>query len=209
METHDHPPGENGRPADAGESAHAHDHRPDSRGRAFFWSGLGGGLLLIVLLLTHGFGLWSGRGGSGEAAAALVHQGARILVPESSPLRSRLQIAAALAEDRSTTVTAPGVVESDPARTVSVLPPGTGRVREVRVGLGDRVQRGQVLATIESPDLAQAYADYDKAAAAAALAARNPRYQEEQLRIGAAAQRDLESARNDNSQAVAEYERAR
>lgn len=209
METHDHPPGENGQPADAGEAAHTHDHGPDSRGRAFFWGGIGGGLLLIVLLLTHGFGLWGGPGGSGEAAAALVHQGARILVPESSPLRSRLEIAAAPAEERGTTVTAPGVVESDPARTVSVLPPGTGRVREVRVALGDRVQRGQVLASIESPDLAQAYADYDKAAAAAVLAAKNLKYQEEQFRIGAAAQRDLESARNDQSQAAAEYERAR
>jgi cobalt-zinc-cadmium efflux system membrane fusion protein len=118
-------------------------------------------------------------------------------------------VAPAVAEERSAIVTAPGVVESDPARTVNVLPPGAGRVREVKVALGDRVQRGQVLATIDSPDLAQAYSDYDKAAAAAVLAAKNLKYQEEQFRIGAAAQRDLESARNDNSQAVAEYERAR
>ena len=208
METHDHPPGENERSAGASEYAHSHDHTPNPRGRAFFWGGIGAGLLLVVLLLTRGFGLWS-RAGTPEEAPALVHQGERIFIPEKSPLRQRLAVAPAPAEERGAVVTAPAVVESDPARTVNVLPPGVGRVREVRVALGDRVQRGQVLAAIDSPDLAQAYSDYDKAAAAARLAARNLRYQEEQLRIGAAAQRDLESARNDNSQALAEYERAR
>jgi cobalt-zinc-cadmium efflux system membrane fusion protein len=202
METHDHPEGAPGQ-------AHLHDHEPNRRGSTFFWGGLGGGVLLVVLLLTHGFGLWGGHRGEGEESAALVHQGARIFIPEKSPLRTRLTVSAAAAEERGTLVTAPGVVESDPARTVNVLPPGAGRVHEVKVGLGDRVQRGAVLASIDSPDLAQAYADNDKAAAAAALAARNLRYQEEQLRIGAAAQRDLESARNDDAQAAAEYTRTR
>jgi cobalt-zinc-cadmium efflux system membrane fusion protein len=208
METHEHPSAEGQQPA-VSEHAPLYDHTPDRRSRAFFWGGLGGGALLVVLLLTHGFGLWGGRGAGGEAAPALVHQGERIFIPASSPLRQRLTVAAAPAESRSALVIAPGVVESDPARTVNVLPPGAGRVREVKVALGDRVQRGQVLATIDSQDLAQAYSDYDKAAAAAALAAKNLKYQEEQLKIGAASQRDLESARNDNSQAVAEYDRSR
>ncbi|MGP8032985.1 MAG: efflux RND transporter periplasmic adaptor subunit [Steroidobacteraceae bacterium] len=206
MENHDHSPGTS---PPAGEYApHADEHAVNPRGRAFFWGGIGAGVLLVVLLLTHGFGLWSARA-SGAEAPALVHQGERIFVPEKSPLRERLTVAAAAAEERGAVVTAPGVVELDPARTVNVLPPGAGRVREVRVGLGDRVQRGQVLASIDSPDLAQAYSDNDKAAAAAVLAAKNLRYQEEQFRIGAAAQRDLESARNDNQQAVAEYTRSR
>ncbi|HEV2285896.1 MAG TPA: efflux RND transporter periplasmic adaptor subunit, partial [Steroidobacteraceae bacterium] len=200
METHDH---------SAAAPAHAqlHDHEPNRRARAFFWGGLGGGALLVALLLTHGFGLWAGHGGAGAQSAALVHRGEYIFVPQSSPLRTRLTVAAAAGEERSSIVTAPGVVESDPARTVNVLPPGAGRVRELRIGLGDRVRRGQVLALIDSPDLAQAYADNDKAAAAATLAARNLGYQQEQLRIGAAAQRDLESARNDDAQAAAEYTR--
>jgi len=208
METHDHPPDENGQAAGANQHAHAHDHTPSARGRAFFWGGIGGGLLLVVLLLTHGFGLW-GRAGGAQQAPALVHRGERLFVPEGSPLRQRLAVAPAPVEERGAIVTAPGIVESDPARTVNVLPPGAGRVREVKVALGDRVQRGQVLATLDSPDLAQAYSDHDKAAAAAALAARNLRYQEEQFRIGAASQRDLESARSDDRQAAAEYERAR
>jgi cobalt-zinc-cadmium efflux system membrane fusion protein len=106
-------------------------------------------------------------------------------------------------------ITAPGIVESDPVRTVSGLPPGGGRVRDVKVGLGDRVQRGQLLVRIDSPDLAQTYADNDKAASASRLAATNLQRAEEQFKIGAIAQRDLDQARNDNQQAAAEYTRSR
>src|SRR5579864_431677 len=204
MEKHDHHEHEEGE----GQAAHADEHALSPRGRAFFWGGIGAGLLLVVLLLTQGFGLWGSRGAPPETPA-LTHQGERILVPESSALRQKLLIEPAPADERAALIQAPGIVEADPARTVNVLPPGAGRVRELKVALGDRVQRGQVLASIDSPDVAQAYSDYDKAMAAAALAAKNLRYQEEQVRIGAAAQRDLESARNDNQQAAAEYERSR
>jgi cobalt-zinc-cadmium efflux system membrane fusion protein len=186
-----------------------HDHSPTAGGRAFLWGGIGLGLLLIVLLLTHGFGLFAGGGNSAAEPPALVRKGEQVFVPEKSPLRERLTLLAAPAEARSTAITAPGIVESNPARTVAVLPPGAGRVREIKVTLGDRVERGQALVSIDSPDLAQAYADNDKAASAAALAARNLKYQEAQFKIGAAAQKDLDQTRSDNTQAVAEYTRTR
>jgi cobalt-zinc-cadmium efflux system membrane fusion protein len=186
-----------------------HDHSPTAGGRAFLWGGIGLGLLLIVLLLTHGFGLFAGGGNSAAEAPALVRKGGQVFIPEKSPLRERLTLLAAPAEARNTIITAPGIVESNPARTVSVLPPGAGRVREIKVSLGDRVQRGQALVSIDSPDLAQAYADNDKAASAAGLAAKNLKYQEAQFKIGAAAQKDLDQTRSDNAQAVAEYTRTR
>ena len=34
-----------------------HDHQPAFRGRAFFWGGIILGVLLVAVLLTHGFGL--------------------------------------------------------------------------------------------------------------------------------------------------------
>ena len=115
------------------------------------------------MLLTHGFGLFGGRGGSGEQAPALVHRGEQVFIPENSPLRQRLTVLAAPAESTSAIIRAPGIVESDPARTITVLPPGAGRVHELKVALGDHVRRGQPLLTIDSPDLAQAYDDNDKA----------------------------------------------
>jgi membrane fusion protein, heavy metal efflux system len=185
------------------------DQPPGPRGRAFLWGGIGTGVLLVLLLLTHGFGLFGRRGAGGEESMAALHQGNQVSIPEGSPLRRRLTVQPAGTELRGGLIIAPGVVESDPARTVIVLPPGAGRVREVKTSLGARVHRGEVLATIDSPDLAQAYDDNDKAASLARLAAKFLAYQEEQLKIGAAAQRDLDQARSDNDQAVAEYVRSR
>ena len=101
----------------------------------------------------------------------------------------------------------PGVVESDPARTAAVLTPLGGRVIALKVALGDRVARGQVLAVIDSPDLGQAYDDDDKAADTAKLTEKNLGRQEAQNKLGVASDRDLDQARSDHAQAAAEYTR--
>jgi membrane fusion protein, heavy metal efflux system len=183
-----------------------YDQPATARGSAFLWGGIGLGLLLVVALLTHGFGL-GGHGGGERETPQLVHQGGRIFVPEGSPLRKRLTVAPAVAQPVSGRVVLPGAVEADPARTAAVLPPLSGRVEELRVSLGQRVTRGQALAVLDSPDLAQAWDDNDKAADAFNLTRRNLERQEEQLKIGAASQRDLDQARSDHTQAAAEFTR--
>jgi membrane fusion protein, heavy metal efflux system len=187
--------------------AHEYDHSATPRGRAFLWGGTGLGLLLLLGLLTHGFGLLGGNGGSAGASPALVRQGNRIVVPEHSPLRQRLTVMPAPAEPSGARLVLPGIVESDPARTAAVLPALGGRVLELKVVLGQRVQRGQALAVINSPDLAQAWDDDDKAADTLKLTKKNLERQEEQFRIGAASERELDQARSDYTQAAAEYTR--
>ena len=184
-----------------------HDHTPSARGRAFLWAGIGLGLLFVVVLFTHGFGLLAKHAAGPEGPEMLVHQGDKIVIPEGSPLRQRLTVAPAPAETIGGTMVIPGVVESDPARTAAVLTPLSGRVLELKVGLGDRVSKGQVLATIESPDLAQAYDDDDKAADTLALTSKNLERQEGQSKIGAGSDKDLDQARSDHAQAEAEYAR--
>jgi cobalt-zinc-cadmium efflux system membrane fusion protein len=204
MEANEHDP----QNAHDHESHNAHDHSATPRASAFLWGSVALGVLLVVLLLTHGFGLF-GRATSQEEAPAVVRRGDKIFVPESSRLRQRLTVMPAPTRLASGRITAPGFVEADPARTVPVLPPGAGRVQSLKVALGDRVQRGQTLVLIDSPDLAQAYGDNDKAASSARLAATNLKRSEEQFKIGATAQRDLDQARSDNDQAAAEYLRTR
>jgi membrane fusion protein, heavy metal efflux system len=184
-----------------------HDHEPSPRGRAFLWGGIGFGLLLLLILLTRGFGLL-GRSGQGAAEPQLmIRQGDKIIVPEGSALRSRLSVMAASAQPVSPKLSLPAVVESDPARVAAVLTPLSGRLTQLKVALGDRVAKGQVLAVIDSPDLGQAYDDNAKAADSFRLAAKNLERQAAQNKLGIASDKDLDQAKSDHAQAAAEYER--
>jgi cobalt-zinc-cadmium efflux system membrane fusion protein len=184
-----------------------HDHAPNAWGRSFLWGGILLGLLLVTVLLTHGFGLFGAGKAADTGPAMMVRRGNQIVIPESSPLRKRLTVTPAHAEAVSAKLVLPAVVESDPARTAAVLTPLGGRVVEIKVALGDRVHQGQVLAVIDSPDLGQAFDDNDKAADAAQLTQKNLTRQEEQFKLGTASNRDLDQARSDNAQASSEYAR--
>jgi cobalt-zinc-cadmium efflux system membrane fusion protein len=182
-----------------------HDHEPSFRGRAFLWAGIGLGLLFLAAFLTRGFGLFGGSVKGAEGPELMVRQGDKIMVPEGSALRARLTVQAASVEAVNPKLTLPGSVESDPARTAAVLPALSGRVLELKVGLGERVVRGQALAVIDSPDLAQAYDDNDKAADAFKLADKILARQVEQSKIGTASDQDLDQARSNSAEAQAEY----
>jgi len=184
-----------------------HDHQPSFRGGAFLWGGLGLGLLLLAALLTHGFGLLGGNGKSAAEPELVVRQGDKLLVPEGSALRARLSVMPVSLQPVSPKLLLPAVVESDPVRTAAVLTPLSGRLIALKVGLGDRVVRGQVLAVIDSPDLAQAYNDNDKAADASRLTEKNLGRQEAQNKLGVASDRDLDQAKSDYAQSIAEYTR--
>jgi cobalt-zinc-cadmium efflux system membrane fusion protein len=98
------------------------------------------------------------------------------------------------------------VVSPDVNRTVPINALGSGRVLDLRASLGDQVQQGQVLVTIESPDLSSALADYRKAAADASLA----RKQLDRARLlyehGSIAQKDVEVAEDAAQKAQVDLE---
>jgi cobalt-zinc-cadmium efflux system membrane fusion protein len=87
-----------------------------------------------------------------------------------------------------------GVVTPDVNRSVPVLSLAGGRVVDIRAKLGDDVTKGQVLLRINSPDVSQAFSDYQKAQADEVLARRQQERSETLLAKGAIAQRDLEAA---------------
>jgi cobalt-zinc-cadmium efflux system membrane fusion protein len=184
-----------------------HDHEPSFQGRAFLWGGIGLGLLFVAALFTHGFGLLTGSGTQSESPELMVRKGERIVVPEGSALRARLAVEPATAQPVDPKLVLPAVVESDPARTAAVLPALGGRVVKLNVVLGERVVRGQALAIIDSPDLAQAYDDNEKAADTLKLADKILARQKEQSKIGTASEQDLDQAKSNYAQAAAEYSR--
>jgi membrane fusion protein, heavy metal efflux system len=182
-----------------------HDHQPSIRGGAFLWGGIGLGILFLVGVLTHGFGLFRGSASGSAQPDLMTRQGERILVPEGSALRGRLSVIAAQTQQVVPKLVLPGLVEPNPARTAAVLPALGGRVLELKVGLGERVVRGQLLAVIDSADLSQAYDDNDKAADAFRLAEKALGRQKEQSKIGTVSDQDLDQAKSNYAQAQAEY----
>lgn len=134
--------------------------------------------------------------------------GNRIIIPDTSPLRTLLGVAPPAMKEVARTLVLPATVEADPSRTVRVMPPVTGRVTELKVQLGGRVFAGQELAVIDSGDLAQAYADIDKARSAVTLTKKALDRQLGLEKAGGSAIKDREQAQSDYAQAVAELDRS-
>ncbi|MFI4940315.1 MAG: efflux RND transporter periplasmic adaptor subunit [Burkholderiales bacterium] len=139
---------------------------------------------------------------------AFVRLGDKLTVPVNSPLRIGLAVSQVGEISSAHVLTLPGVVEADPALTVNVLPPLTGRLTEVKVKLGDAVTRGQLLAVVHSPDLDQAYSDVDKAHVALDLARKALDRARSVHDAGANAVKDFEQANSNFEQALAEAKRA-
>lgn len=145
---------------------------------------------------------------AGQRQPPLVRRGKAIFIPERSPYRSHIAVAPAQTRNVSLSRVVTGAVEADPARTVRILAPVNGRVGELNVELGDKVKKGQPLATIDSGDLAQAVADAEKARASVKLTKSALERATGLNKAGGLALRELEQAQNDYLQATSELKRA-
>ena len=163
------------------------------------------GLAALGLLTLY----FRSHAASPEPAPMFVQQAGRMVVPANSPLRQRLQVADVGTQAANMSLTVPAVVEANPARVVAIVPPLTGRLLALHVGLGDAVRRGQALATLSSPDFGQALDDAAKAADALDLANRALARARGVQAAGANAGKDLEAAEAAQHDAVAEDRRAR
>ncbi|AMO94588.1 efflux transporter, RND family, MFP subunit [Collimonas fungivorans] len=169
-------------------------------------------MALVVVVLIAGrlaFVVFDSKASAGAADTAstvnFTKQGERIAIPEHSPLRQRLAVQAVAALDASHVLELPAQVEADPARTINILPPVAGKVLELKVGLGDRVRKGQLLLVMASGDFAQASAELQKTRDALQLAKRALERQRGVQQAGAGAAKDLEQAESAYAQAQAEF----
>jgi cobalt-zinc-cadmium efflux system membrane fusion protein len=92
-------------------------------------------------------------------------------------------------------------VTPDVNRNIHVTSQGSGRVVDLRVKLGDSVEKGQVLLTIHSADLAGAFSDYQKAQADERLSEKALERAQLLYFHGAVAQKDLEVAEDTEDKA--------
>jgi len=84
---------------------------------------------------------------------AATRSGNTVRLAPDSPQLTRIRVAAAEnVEVPTAELIAPGKVELNPSHVSRISLPVPGRIRQLQVGLGDRVQQGQPILTLESPE---------------------------------------------------------
>ena len=101
-----------------------------------------------------------------------------------------------------------GSVTPDVSRTIRVTSLGSGRVVDLRARLGERVNKGQILLRISSPDLATAMADYQKALADEVLSRKALERAQLLSSRGAVAEKDLQLAQDTEDKAKIDLQTA-
>ena len=162
------------------------------------------------------FGLaLAGCGGrvSANSAAEAPPQATIESAPDSNVARvdhaERFPIAVAGERVAAQDLRATGVVSPDVSRNIPVISLASGRVVDIRARIGDAVHKGQLLMSVQSSDVAQAFSDYQQAMADETLA----RAQFERAKLlldkGAIAQKDLEVAQDAAAKAAVSVQTTR
>jgi RND family efflux transporter MFP subunit len=132
-----------------------------------------------------------------------------VTVAPELPQRARLEVESVRAGASGDRVRVPGVVESNGYRQVVVTPLVGGRVTRVLAALGDRVRRGQTLAEIYSPELAQAHTAYLSMQAELEAAHHKLQRTQRLVEIGAASRQELEQIQAEHTRHTADVQEAR
>lgn len=131
-----------------------------------------------------------------------------VVFAANSPQLANLKIEPVVEITASTTSPLNGKITFDENYTSRISSPILGRVLSIKAQIGDKVKAGQVLMTIDSPELGSALADARKASADLQL--KNKAFDRNSLLLegGVIARKDLEASQSDLAQAVAEGQRA-
>jgi RND family efflux transporter MFP subunit len=123
--------------------------------------------------------------------------------------RAGIVVTAVANEALSDELRLPGIVEPNAYRQVSVTPLVAGRVVRVSVQLGDRVRRGQSIAQVYSPELAEARTKYVSAQSMLDAHDRELQRTQKLVEIGAASRQELERIHAEHAAQLAEVQSAR
>ena len=134
----------------------------------------------------------SRAGASAPAAPSGAMPDVVVSLTEDAVKRAGIELATVTTGTGSSAVRIPGTVEPNAYKQVVVTPLVAGRVTRVLVELGDHVRRGQTLAQIFSPELADAQMKYLSAKAELEAHERELDRTTKLVGIGAASQQELE-----------------
>lgn len=134
-----------------------------------------------------------------------------VVVPlsEDAAGRAGIVVAPVTSGTSGTEIRLPGVVEPNAYRQVAVTSLVAGRVTKVGPALGDHVRRGQTLAEIYSPTLAEAQTRYVSAKAMLDAHDRELQRTQKLVEIGAASRQELEKIHAEHAAQTAAVQSAR
>lgn len=134
-----------------------------------------------------------------------------VVVPLSAEAikRAAIVVTPASSESRAAEIHLPGLIEPNAYRMVRVTPLVAGRVTRVAAELGEQVRRGQTLAQVYSPDVAEAQTRYVTARARLSAHDQELRRTERLVEIGAASRQELEAIHAEHAAQTAEVQSAR
>ena len=115
-----------------------------------------------------------------------------VTLSQEAAERAGITVTSVSAGTTSGGLRAPGVVEANAYKQVVVTPVVSGRITRVAADLGQHVQRGQTLAEIFSPELAESQARYISARAELGAHEQELARTEKLVEIGAASRQELE-----------------
>jgi len=135
------------------------------------------------------------RAAPGEPRGTEPRGDVTVTLTEEAVKRAGIRVEPVNAGEVRGSVRIPAVVEPNAYKQVVVTPLVAGRVTRVAVELGDRVRRGQLLAEVYSPELADAQREYLSFAGDFEAAHQQLRRTERLVEIGAASRQELERTR--------------
>jgi len=98
-----------------------------------------------------------------------------------------------------------GKINFNEDNVVKVFPQVSGHVADVKVSLGDYVQKGQLLATVRSSDMANYYSDYKSAQSELAIAKKNLEVTADMRNSGVSSEKDYLTAQSEYNKALAQF----
>jgi RND family efflux transporter MFP subunit len=134
-----------------------------------------------------------------------------VIVPlsQDAVTRAGIVVAPVASGPSATEIRLPGVVEPNAYRQVVVTPLVGGRVTKIGPALGDLVRRGQTMASIYSPTLAEAQTRYVSAQAMLDAHDRELQRTQKLVEIGAASRQELEKIHAEHAAQTAAVQSAR
>lgn len=121
----------------------------------------------------------------------------------SDSMAKIITIDTAKTTDMKDELTLSGEVSSDDNKVIKVFPFSSGQVMEVKVSLGDHVDKGQTLAVMRSADVAGNYTDLTSTSSDVAVAKRQLSQAEYLYKNGISSERDYTEAKENYNKAIA------